>query len=112
MLVMETIAKIRRAYFGHGQPIKAICRDLGVSRKVVRKVIRSEAPEFRYEREAQPLPRITVENQCQVTLTSPDHFPSAIAPVLSWVTISRPRQSDRSHVLASLRRQTWIPRDH
>ena len=43
MLVVETIAKIRRAYFVHGQPIKAICRDLGVSRKVVRKVIRSEA---------------------------------------------------------------------
>ena len=55
MLVVETIAKIRRAYFVHGQPIKAICRDLGVSRKVVRKVIRSEATEFRYEREAQPL---------------------------------------------------------
>jgi hypothetical protein len=30
MLVVETIAKIRRAYFVHGQPIKAICRDLGV----------------------------------------------------------------------------------
>jgi len=42
MLVVETIAKIRRAYFVHGLPIKAICRDLGVSRKVVRKVIRSE----------------------------------------------------------------------
>ena len=58
MLVVETIAKIRRAYFVHGQPIKAICRELGVSRKVVRKVIRSEATEFRYEREAQPLPKI------------------------------------------------------
>src|ERR1700726_2852708 len=58
MLVVETIAKIRRAYFVHGQAIKAICRDLGVSRKVVRKVIRSEATEFRYEREAQPLPKI------------------------------------------------------
>jgi hypothetical protein len=51
-------AKIRRAYFVHGQPIKALCRDLGVSRKVVRKVIRSETAEFRYEREAQPLPKI------------------------------------------------------
>src|SRR3982750_3994976 len=58
MLVVETIAKIRRAYFVHGQPIKAICRELGVSRKVVRKVIRSQATEFRYERETQPLPKI------------------------------------------------------
>ena len=58
MLVVETIAKIRRAYFVHGQPIKAICRELGVSRKVVRKVVRSEATEFRYERETQPLPKM------------------------------------------------------
>ena len=68
MLVVETIAKIRRAYFVHGQPIKAICRDLGVSRKVVRKVIRSEATEFRYEREAQPLPEDrTLERQARST---------------------------------------------
>jgi transposase len=58
MLVVETIAKIRRAFFKQGRPIKAICRDLGVSRKVVRKVIRCGATEFRYEREAQPLPKI------------------------------------------------------
>src|SRR6266699_6367651 len=58
MLVVETIAKIRRAYFVQKQPIKAICREFRVSRKVVRKVIRSEATEFRYERGRQPLPRI------------------------------------------------------
>ena len=58
MLVVETIAKIRRAFFRDGKSIKAICRDLGVSRKVVRKVIRSGATEFRYEREVQPLPKI------------------------------------------------------
>src|SRR5215468_2088753 len=58
MLVVETIAKIRRAFFVQGKAIKAICRDLGVSRKVVRKVIRSGATEFRYEREDQPLPKI------------------------------------------------------
>src|SRR5512139_718856 len=58
MLVVETVAKIRRAYFVQGKAIKAICRELGVSRKVVRKVLRSEATEFRYEREEQPLPRL------------------------------------------------------
>ena len=58
MLIVETIAKIRRAYFVQSKSIKAICRELRVSRKVVRKVIRSEATEFRYERETQPLPRI------------------------------------------------------
>ena len=58
MLVVETIAKVRRAFFGQGKAIKAICRELGLSRKVVRKVIRSGATEFHYERERQPLPKI------------------------------------------------------
>jgi hypothetical protein len=58
MLIVETIAKIRRAFFVQGRSIKAICRELRVSRKTVRKVIRSDATEFRYEREAQPLPKI------------------------------------------------------
>src|SRR5271154_7014708 len=58
MLVVETIAKIRRAYFLQKKPIKAICREFHLSRKVVRKVIRSEATEFRSERGRQPLPRI------------------------------------------------------
>jgi len=58
MLVVETIAKIRRAFFVQKKPIKAICREFRMSRKVVRKVIRSEATEFRYERGRQPLPRI------------------------------------------------------
>ena len=58
MLVVETIAKIRRAFFVQKKPIKVICRELRVSRKVVRKVLRSEATEFRYEREKQALPKI------------------------------------------------------
>jgi len=58
MLVVETIAKIRRAHFVQGKPIKAICRELRVSRKVVRKILRSEATEFHYEREEQPRPRL------------------------------------------------------
>lgn len=58
MLVVETIAKIRRAYFVQKKPIKAICREFNLSRKVVRKVIRSDATEFRYVREKQPQPKI------------------------------------------------------
>jgi transposase len=58
MLIVETIAKVRRAYFIQQKPIKAICREFGLSRRVVRKVIRSEATEFRYARSRQPLPRI------------------------------------------------------
>ena len=58
MLIVETVAKVRRAYFLQQKPIKAICREFGLSRKVVRKVIRSGASAFRYERGRQPLPRI------------------------------------------------------
>ena len=58
MLIVETIRKIRLAFFAQGKPIKMICRELRLSRKVVRKVVRSKATEFHYEREAQPLPKI------------------------------------------------------
>jgi len=58
MLVVETIAKIRRTYFQDKKPIKQICRELRVSRKTERKVVRSGATEFTYERSVQPLPKI------------------------------------------------------
>jgi transposase len=58
MLVVETIAKIRRAYFVQKKPIKAICRELNLSRKVVRKVLRSDTTSFEYERAVQPQPKL------------------------------------------------------
>src|SRR3954451_22304400 len=58
MFVVETVARIRRAHFVQGKSIKLICRELRVSRKVVRKVLRSAATEFHYEREQQPRPRL------------------------------------------------------
>ena len=58
MLVVETIAKIRRAFFIEKKPIKAISRELKLSRRTVRKAIRSEATEFHYERSVQPMPKL------------------------------------------------------
>ena len=58
MLVVETIAKIRRAHFIQGKSIKQICRELRVSRNTVRKVIRSGATEFSYDRSTRPHPKI------------------------------------------------------
>ena len=58
MLVVETIARIRREFFVKGKSIKEIVRDLKVSRNTVRKVLRSGATTFAYEREVQPLPKI------------------------------------------------------
>ena len=58
MLVVETIAKIRRAHFVQGKALEAISRELKISRKVVRKVIRSGATAFAYERTVQPQPKL------------------------------------------------------
>ncbi len=58
MLIVETIGKVRRAYFSDGKSIKAICRELRLSRKVVRKVVRSGETSFTYERAVQPRPKL------------------------------------------------------
>ena len=55
---MDTIARIRREFFVRGKTIKEIVRELHVSRNTVRKVLRSGATEFTYEREVQPLPKL------------------------------------------------------
>src|SRR3546814_12682479 len=57
MLVVETVVRIRREH-ASGKAIKAIARDLRLSRKVVRKAIRSPEAAFNYQRKVQPLPRI------------------------------------------------------
>src|SRR3546814_9985868 len=57
MLIVETVVRIRREHAA-GKAIKAIARDLRLSRKVVRKAIRSPEAAFNYQRKVQPLPRI------------------------------------------------------
>ena len=57
MLIVETVVRVRREYAA-GKPIKAIARDLHLSRKVVRKAIRAPEGAFDYHRTVQPLPRI------------------------------------------------------
>ncbi len=52
---MDTIARVRRAF--HVQ-VKKITRELNISRNTVRKILRSDATEFAYKREHQPLPRM------------------------------------------------------
>ncbi len=58
MLIVETIARIRREHFVKGKTIKEIARDLGVSRNTVRKVLRSGETSFEYERRVQPRPKL------------------------------------------------------
>jgi transposase len=57
MLVVETVVRIRREHAA-GKAIKAIARDLRLSRKVVRKAIRAEEGAFSYQRTTQPFPKI------------------------------------------------------
>ena len=58
MIIVDTIGKVRRAYFEHHLPIKEIVRTLSVSRSTVRKVIRGKATEFKYARDVQPTPKL------------------------------------------------------
>ena len=58
MLTVETIGRIRREHFIKGKTIKEIVRDLKVSRNTVRRVLRSGATSFEYERDVQPRPKL------------------------------------------------------
>src|SRR3978361_500483 len=58
MLIVETIARIRREHFIKGKTIKEIARDLKGSRNTVRKVLRSGETSFEYERVVQPRPKL------------------------------------------------------
>ncbi|SDR63927.1 Transposase [Rhizobiales bacterium GAS113] len=55
---VDTIARIRREFFVRGKTIKEIVREQHVSRNTVRKVLRSGATEFSYERSVQPRPKL------------------------------------------------------
>jgi len=58
MLIVETIAKVRRDHIVDKKSIKAIVRDRGLSRNTVRKVLRSGETSFGYERGDQPYPKL------------------------------------------------------
>ena len=58
MLVVETVGRIRRAYFVHKRSIRAIARELKLSRNTVRKAVRSGETKFAYERGMQPRPKL------------------------------------------------------
>jgi len=55
---VETIRKIRLAYHRDRKPIRQIAREFHLSKNTVKKVIRSGATEFEYERSIQPRPKL------------------------------------------------------
>jgi transposase len=58
MLIVETIAKVRRLFRHEHKSIREISRELRLSRKVVRKALRSDATAFAYKRLRQPRPQL------------------------------------------------------
>jgi transposase len=58
MLIVETIAKIRRLFRNEYKSIREISRDLRLSCKVVRKALRSDKTAFAYKRQHQPRPQL------------------------------------------------------
>jgi hypothetical protein len=58
MLTVETIGRIRREHFIKRKTIRDSARDLKVSRNTVRRVLRSGATTFEYERDVQPRPKL------------------------------------------------------
>ena len=77
MLIVETVVRIRREHAA-GKAIKAIARDLRLSRKVVRKAIRAEEGAFSYQRRTQPFPRIApVRERLDQLLVENEARPSA-----------------------------------
>ena len=58
MLTVDTIGRIRREYFVGKRPIREISRSLKVSRKVIRKAIRTPETAFAYVRQRQVQPQL------------------------------------------------------
>ena len=89
MLIVETVARIRREHFVKGKTIREIARDLHVSRNTVRKVLRSGETSFEYERSIQPRPKFSLQDARSVRDIAMDagyHAPDAFgrpAPGLS-----------------------------
>ena len=55
---METISRVRREFHVKGKKIKAIARELRVSRNTVRRIVRGDETVHRYARQEQPLPQL------------------------------------------------------
>lgn len=66
MIIVETIAKIRRLYYVQNRGIKTIARELNLSKNTVKKVIREDKTSKTYTRNKQALP-IMDEFKCQLS---------------------------------------------
>ncbi|HIJ95938.1 MAG TPA: IS21 family transposase [Desulfuromonadales bacterium] len=58
MLIVETITKVRLAYFRDGKAIREIARKFNLARNTVKNIIRSGVTDQKYERSEQPRPKL------------------------------------------------------
>ena len=66
MLVVETIAKIRRMYHVHGKGFKAIARELHMSKNTIKKIIKDDNTRQGYKRTRQPY-RVLASYKAELT---------------------------------------------
>ncbi len=75
MLIMESIAKIRRRYLVNGESLSSIARDLNLSRNTVRKYIHTDT-EPSYKRANQPFPQLgSYQQTLEKWLETESHLP-------------------------------------
>ena len=60
MLIVETISKVRLAYFRDGKAIREIARKFNLARNTVKNIIRSGITDQKYERNDQPRPKLGI----------------------------------------------------
>ena len=58
MLIVESIIKVRLAYFRDGKPIREIARKFNLARNTVKSIIRGGETDQKYERNEQPRPKL------------------------------------------------------
>ena len=58
MLIVETIAKVRLAYFRDGKSIRETARKFNLARNTVKSIIRSGITDQKYQRSEQPRPKL------------------------------------------------------
>ena len=106
MLVVETVVRIRREH-ANGKAIKAIARDLRLSRKVVRKAIRSPEAAFNYQRKVQPLPRIgPYQDRLDVLLEEERSRPDLALEI--WQKVRKNADEPSEELVRAEARTRWL----